>query len=169
MKVVSNSGPIMSLAKLGALNLLYELYGQIYIPSAVYYEAVIHGLDSGYSDAYRIKSAILRGRIGVIDVNDGELPDDISKLPLDIGEKQVLYIAVRDKFDLILFDDLLAREESKKLGLSVKGTLGVIVQAYREKNINLDKVEEFIQTIIARDDIWISNELCLRVLNELKK
>jgi len=169
MKTISNSGPIMSLAKLGSLALLYDLYGQIYIPSAVYYEVVIHGLDSGYPDAYYIRSSILKDHIAIINVSDGEMLDNISNLPLDIGEKQVLYLAIRDESDLILLDDLKAREEAKALGLNVKGTLGVIIQAYREGYINLDIVEEIIQTIIARDDIWISSELCLRILNELRK
>ena len=169
MKIVSNSGPVMSLAKLGLLDLLYNLYGQICIPSAVHYEVVAHGLDSGYPDAYHVRSAILRDHIAVIDMSDGELADNISNLPLDVGEKQALYLAVRDKFDLILLDDFIAREEAKKLGLFVKGTLGVIIQAYREGYINLVKVEEIIQTIIARNDIWISNELCFEVLDELKK
>ena len=97
------------------------------------------------------------------------MPNDISNLPLDIGEKQSLYLAIRDKYDLILLDDLKAREEAQKLGLYVKGTLGIIVHAYREGYIDLDMVEEIIQTIIARDDIWISSELCLRILNELRK
>ena len=169
MKTISNSGPMMSLAKLGSLDLLYDLYGQIYIPFAVYYEIVVHGLDFGYPDAYYVKSAILKDHIAVINVSDGEMPDSISNLPLDIGEKQSLYLAIRDKFDLILLDDFVAREEAKKLGLSIKGTLGVIIQAYREGYINLDMVEEIIQAIIARDDIWISDELCFKVLYELKK
>lgn len=169
MKTISNSGPIMSLAKLGLLNLLYKLYGQVYISSAVYYETVIHGLNSGYSDAYYVRSAILQDHIYVINVKNNELPESISKLPLDIGEKQSLYLAIRGKIDLVLLDDLKAREEAQNLGLCVKGTLGIIVQAYREGYINLDRVEELIQTIIARNDIWISGKLCLMVLDELRK
>lgn len=169
MKVISNSGPIMSLAKLGLLDLLYELYGQVYIPSAVYYEVVIYGQGSGYSDAYHVKSAISQNHIIVINIGNNELPNEIFNLPLDIGEKQSLYLAIRDKFDLILLDDLKAREESQKLGLQVKGTLGIIVQTYREGHVNLNEVKVIIQSIITRDDIWISSELCLRVLDELKK
>jgi len=169
MKTVSNSGPVMSLAKLGLLELLYNLYGQIYIPSGVYYEVTFHGLDSRYPDVHCIRSAKLKGRIVVISICDGEIPASISNLSLDTGEKQSIYLAIRDEFNLILLDDLKAREEAKALGLNVKGTLGIIAQAYRDGFINLDMVEEIIQTIIARDDIWINNELCLRVFSELKK
>lgn len=169
MKTVSNSGPVMSLAKLGLLNLLYELYGQICIPTAVYYESVVRGLAHDYLDAYHIKSEISKNHIKVINMDNIELPEIVSNLPLDIGEKQSLYLGIRDECDLILLDDLLAREEAKKLGLSVKGTIGVIIQSYRKGYINLDEVEQIVQMIIAKDDIWISRELCLRVLNELKK
>ncbi|HEY9852691.1 MAG TPA: hypothetical protein V6D28_24680 [Leptolyngbyaceae cyanobacterium] len=38
MTVVSNTSPITSLAALGQLNLLQQLYGSIIIPQAVYDE-----------------------------------------------------------------------------------------------------------------------------------
>lgn len=37
-KIVSNTTPIISLLKLGRLDLLHKLYSQIYIPAAVYKE-----------------------------------------------------------------------------------------------------------------------------------
>ena len=38
MKVVSNSTPIISLATIGRIDLLSQLFGMIYIPKAVYNE-----------------------------------------------------------------------------------------------------------------------------------
>ena len=168
MKVVANSGPLMALGKLGLLDLLYDLYGRIYIPSAVYTEVVVRGSEHGYPDAYAARLAIQRGRLVVVTMKDNELPNGISSLPLDTGEKQSLHLAIRDKADLVLLDDLKAREEARAQGLTVKGTLGVIVEAYRARRLHLDEVETLIQAIISRDDIWIAEELCRRVLTALR-
>lgn len=168
MKVVANSGPLMALGKLGQLDLLGYLYRQVYIPSAVYNEVVIRGLERGYSDAYAARLAIQRGILVVVAVENSDLPDEISGLPLDMGEKQSLYLAIREKADLVLFDDLKAREEAGVRGITTKGTLGVIIQAHRTGRLSLDEVESLIQSIIMRDDIWIAEELCHRVLVALK-
>ncbi len=104
----------------------------------------------------------------MIEVNDGVLPPDIATLPLDAGEKQALYLAQRDKADLVLFDDEKVREEAKARGLNVKGTLGVIIQAYRAGLLRLNDVQSIIGAIMSREDIWISEELCRRVLSKLK-
>ena len=51
-------------------------------------------------------------------MNEGDLPSDIQDLLLDAGEKQTLYIAQREKADLVLFDDEKVREEGKARGLT---------------------------------------------------
>ena len=43
MKVVSDSGPLIALGKLGNIDLPFRLYGQIVIPFAVYEEVVTRG------------------------------------------------------------------------------------------------------------------------------
>jgi predicted nucleic acid-binding protein len=112
--------------------------------------------------------AIQQGKLTVVGMKDEDLPSDIAVLPLDAGEKQVLCLALRDKADLVLFDDEKVREEAKVRGLNVKGTLGVIIQAYLGKLLELNDVQNIIKTIINREDIWISKELCRQVLLKLK-
>jgi len=166
--VIINSGPLMALAKLGLLDLLPRLYGQVSFPAAVFAEVVTGGRERGYSDAFLVQLAIRQGKLKVVEVNEGDLPAHIQNLPLDAGEKQTLYLAQQNKADLTLFDDEKAREEAKAIGLNVKGTLGVIAQAYRTGLLELNDVETIIEAITNREDIWISEELCRRVLKKLK-
>lgn len=168
MIVVANSGPLMALGKLGLLELLPRLYEQVRLPTAVHTEVVVRGGERGYPDALLVQLAIQRGQLVVVDVNDAELAPDLSALPLDAGEKQVLHLALRDKADLVLLDDLRAREETQARGLAVKGTLGVIVQAYRVGLLRLSEVKTIVEAMIARDDIWVAEELCRRVLARLE-
>ncbi|EFK06147.1 toxin-antitoxin system, toxin component, PIN family [delta proteobacterium NaphS2] len=69
--------------------------------------------------------------------------------------------------DLLLMDDMLARAEAKEVGLTVKGTLGVIVDAHRNACMSIDEVRIVFDNIVARNDIWIADELCRRVLKRL--
>ena len=69
---------------------------------------------------------------------------------------------------MALLDDLKAREEAKARKLAVKGTIGVMVQAYRNGLVTLDEMGTIYEAIIASDDIWISSGLCCEVLNRLK-
>ena len=168
MIVIINSGPLMALAKLGLLDLLHRLYGQVRFPTAVFIEVVVRGGERGYSDAFLVQMAIQQRKLWVVEVNNGDLPSDIANLPLDAGEKQALYIVQSDKADLVLFDDEKVREEAKVRGLNVKGTLGVIIQAYRAGLLGWNEVQSIIGAIMRREDIWISEELCRRVLWKLK-
>jgi len=166
--VIINSGPLMALAKLGLIDLLPRLYGQVSFPTAVFSEVVLRGRERGYSDAFVVQLAVQQGKLRIVKVNEGDLPSDIQNLPFDAGEKQSLYIAVREKADLVLFDDEKVREEGKARGLNIRGTLGVIVQAYHAGLLKLNEVESIIEAIITREDIWISEELCRHALERLK-
>lgn len=48
MIAVTDTGPLLVLAKLHHLHLLPELYSTIQVPSSVYHEAVVVGLARGY-------------------------------------------------------------------------------------------------------------------------
>ena len=113
MIILINSGPLMALAKLGLLDLLPRLYGQVSLPTAVFVEVVVRGRERGYTDAFLIQMAIQQGKLKVIKANEEDLPSDVQDLSLDAGEQQVLYLAQRDHADLVLFDDEKVREEAK--------------------------------------------------------
>jgi predicted nucleic acid-binding protein len=166
--VIVNSGPLIALAKLGLIELLQRLYRQVSLPTAVFTEVVERGRERGYDDAFLVQLAIQQGKLRVVKVREEDLPADIQYLPLDPGEKQVLYLARREKADLALFDDQRVREEAKACGLKVKGTVGVIIQAYRAELLELKDVENIFESIVSREDIWISEELCRRVLEKVK-
>ena len=166
--VVTNAGPLMALAKVGKLDLLWRLHGQVVLPAAVQEEVVTQGLARRAPDAPIIRAAIQRGHLAVREVRDAELPADISGLSLQAGEKQTLYLALREQASLVLLDDQSARDAAEGRGLRVKGTLGVLRDACRDGLLTLPEVQQAIGVVIARSDIWIAESLCLRVLSELE-
>ena len=157
----------MALGKIGALDILFRLFGQVSIPINVHREVVIEGGRQGHIDAKRAEIAIRQKQLIVEEIAFDELPLEIASLSLDAGEKEAIYLSTQESGSLILLDDLKAREEAKRLGLTVKGTLGLLVQAYREDLISSAEVKVFMETIITYDDIWISADLCREVLKRI--
>lgn len=165
--IVTNSGPLITLAKLGLLDNLARLYEKVIMPKAVYDEVVLKGFAKGYLDSLQVKLALQRQSLAVMKV---KIPNaEIEKLPLDKGEKEAIALALQNKADLLLMDDMSAREQAKAFGLKVKGTLGIIVEAYRNELLSFDEVRIIFETIMKRNDIWIAEALCQNILARLNK
>ncbi len=120
--VISNAGPFIVLAKLNQLHLLRELYGQVYFSSAVYHEVVTVGIRNGYDDALTLKTFF--NQEGWTPIDTGDLPNEISRLNLDLGEKETIALALRKQADLLLIDEEHGRCEARRLDLVVRGSAG---------------------------------------------
>ncbi len=166
-RIISNAGPLMALAKLNRLDLLAKVYDQVETPSAVYREVVTQGLARGAPDASIVQLFWERNEWPVTTVSEELLVDFQTSAVLDAGETEVLVLATGDPSALVLIDDDLARREARRLSIEVKGTLGVLVQAYRQKHLSLEETELLLLQIAARPDIWIGARLCEGVLNGL--
>ncbi|MGC9349020.1 MAG: hypothetical protein ACP5JG_12825 [Anaerolineae bacterium] len=161
--VVSNAGPLLALAKLNILHLLKRLYDRVYIPQAVYEETIVVGLRRGYEDAHILKLFLKQADWVPTTVS---VPSEIGTLRLDRGEQESLALA-QSLEALILIDEERGRMRAREFGLTVLGTLGILVTAYREGMIETDQLRFYLGQITSRDDIWISPTLCLRVLDEV--
>lgn len=165
--ILSNAGPIIALAKLYRLDLLTTLYGQVQIPRAVYAEVVTQGLARGASDALTIRLFWQQQDWPVIETPPEVLGAYQPPVRLHSGEQAVLALAQSLSAALVLLDDEVARAEARRLKLPVRGTLGVLVQAYRQKHLSRPQLELLFQEIGLRPDIWISAKLCRQILDSL--
>ncbi len=168
MIAVVNAGPLMVLGKLNLLHLLPQLYDEAIVPSGVYHEVVTNGIEFGYQDAYAVQYAFGRNLLKQIVIDEAAIPPEIRSLPLGVGEIQVIHLALQMNAALALLDDRLAREAAAKLGLQVKGSVGVIVSAYRHDLLSFDEVSLIFETLKSRPDIWLSVTFLDRVWQNLK-
>ncbi len=159
----------MALGKLNRLDLLAKVYTQVRIPQVVYDETVVQGLARGYDDARVVRIFWKQHRWPVEEVPKRVLTDYRPPVELGVGERHVLALARTLTAPLVLLDDEAARSEARRLGLRVKGTLGVLVEAHRQGDLAFDELELLVEEIEARPDLWISSKLCRGVLAKLRK
>jgi predicted nucleic acid-binding protein len=157
----------MALAKLDLLNLLPKLYDQVLVPAAVYDEVVLRGMEAGYDDAGRVRDAAAGGDLQVVNVDEETIAESLRALAIGLGERDAIHLALQQPVDWILVDDALARNVAAALAVRVKGTLGVIVDAYRSGVISSRGRDQAFEAILSRDDIWIDESLVRRVWAEL--
>ena len=122
-RVIVNSTPIIALCNIGKLHLLRSLYGQIIIPQAVYDE-VTSKPDSACIQLKQEMDWIIVESIH----NFGA--KRMYQAKLHAGEVEVMILAQEcPKADLLIIDDAAAKKTAKFLGLTVTGTLGVLLKA----------------------------------------
>ena len=123
MSVVSDSSPLINLARIGELGLLRQLYGELLIPEAVWREVVAEGVNQpGAEDVAR--ATWIKKRV----VKNGELVQALRQ-DLDAGEAESIALALETVAELLLMDERLGRETARFLGVHYVGLIGVITEA----------------------------------------
>lgn len=127
MIVVSNTTPLIGLAIIQRFDLLQQLFGEVYIPQAVYAESVTAGREEG--GAKREVSGATW--IKVVNVQD-RLAVDVLLDELDLGEAEAIVLARELNADWVLMDERKARRKLMQLGINKIGTLGILLKAKQE-------------------------------------
>ena len=146
MKIVCNSSVIIALSYIVRLELLWELFEEVYIPRAVYYKACIKG--QGRIGDKELRRAIELKKINLIEVKNELLVESLVD-PLGKGEAEVVVASLELKSDFVCLDDKLARRKARSLGVKVKGTISILGLALKRKLIS---VKEFKESIIKLKD-----------------
>ena len=115
MIVVSDTSPILNLARIGRLELLVSLYEQVLIPPAVSAE-----LAASRSEAF---PAIDAASVSWLILSTPADQDRVLELrnDLDAGEAEAIVLAVERNAELLLVDERRGRRIAEALGLRITG------------------------------------------------
>jgi hypothetical protein len=157
--VISNTTPIISLALIGRLELLQKLYGEIVVPPAVTAEILAGGRMRSGVTAFEQATWFLP--TALTDPRRADLLVD-----LDRGEAEVIALAQELNAELVILDERLGRRHAERLGLSITGTLGVLLKAKQQGLVPEIKslIEELRQGGIrlgrplVTKTLWLANE-----------
>jgi predicted nucleic acid-binding protein len=129
VRVVSDSGPLIHLARAGHFDLLQLLYQRLLIPPSVYQEVAVRGRGKDGSRELSGAEWIHRHRPRRADI--------VAALGafLGLGEAEAIALAAERKGTLLLIDEVQGRRVALKMGISVKGTLGLLLEGYRRRHV----------------------------------
>ncbi len=117
--VVSNTTPLIALAWLEQLDLLPKLFGQVHIPQAVFDET---RAKTGAVEIPEVSWLILdsvKNAHAILLLSD----------QLDAGESEAIVLAQELEAGLLLMDERRGRRRAIQSGLTVTGTLGILMEA----------------------------------------
>lgn len=125
-RIVINTAPIISLvAALGDLTVLQSLYNQVLVPCEVCQE-IRAGGTSGFGVTEFEAAHWLQ---------KWQTPQNIPPLllnSLDLGEAAVIQLAINESIQTVCIDEVAGRRIARLSGLSVTGTIGILLRTKRE-------------------------------------
>jgi len=148
MIVIADSSPLIALAVIEKLELLKELYENVYVPTAVLQEVV--RTDKPFANELKL---FLSGRI-----KDAKNKMAVRILSGDIGagEAEAIVLALETHPAVALIDDLKARRFAKMNGIEVIGTMGILLKAKKDGLIK--EIKPLISDLL-QHDIRISTKI----------
>jgi predicted nucleic acid-binding protein len=155
--VVSDTSPILNLARIGRLELLPGLYQQVFVPSKVHGELMDSlgavSLDLASFEWLVVASPEDRSRVEALSAE------------LDPGEAEAIVLALERHADLLFVDERRGRRIARTTGLRVTGLIGVLTAA---KGAGLiDAVKPVLDALIRDARFWIGRALYREVLTHL--
>lgn len=119
MIVVSDTSPLITLAKIDCLHHLWSLFGTIHVPTEVEQELTAKGPEQGVPDIL----SIMRGWLVV------QKPSALRSFPgLHPGEAAAISLAM-EQVSRLLVDEKAGRRVAAAQGIAVIGTVGVLEEA----------------------------------------
>lgn len=161
--VVSNSTPLIYLAKVNKLDLLKSLFNEVFIPQEVKNEVVDKGKILGKKDAYLVEKAISEGWLKVLTAETVAV-----SIELDPGEIAALSLAKKLGLKEVLIDEASARAAARLLDLTPRGTLFILLKALQKEEIDQEEFLEVLNQLL-KEGFRLKEEVYLEALKEAKK
>ena len=151
--VIADSGPIISLALIGKLELLNSLFDDILIPQAVWNEISADDTKPFYNLTYDFFKGKVRQIKGFNDLT----------FTMDYGESESVILYRELQADFLLIDDKKARNIAENMGINCIGTLGVLSIA-NDKGL-VDNLKPIFEAFI-KNKLYYSIDLLNVILKQ---
>ena len=162
MIIVSDTTPLISLMKIGQLELVNKLFGEIQIPEAVFNELVLN--PKFISESKQIKESGFIHKVSVTDTKAVELLR--RSTGLDAGESEAIILSDLIGADLLLMDEVKGRQVAKQMGIQLMGTVGLLLIANQEGYLSKEEILSCID-ILKNSGRHISNKLYDQLVRKL--
>jgi len=144
--IISDTSCFIILSKIGELELLHRVYGQI---------TTTIDIATEFGEA-------LPEWVEIVEVKD-KPKQLLLELQIDKGESSAIALALENPESIIILDDIKARRVAAKLGITYTGTIGIIVKA-KLRGI-IPSIKPIINNI-KQTDFRLSEEIETKALRE---
>ncbi|VVB84321.1 Uncharacterised protein [uncultured archaeon] len=151
--IVSNSSPLIVFSKINRLSLLEEMFGEVYIPKAVFDEVT-----RGRKGAEIVKNKWIK----IKEIKDKDFAEYLSKM-IGKGEAEAIILAKEHKSKLLI-DDAEGRKHAELLNLEFMGCLGLLKLA--KKRGLIKSVGEIIKEL-KNESFYIDEGLITALLESV--
>jgi len=167
MIAVINASPLIYLSKLGIIEILPKLFTRIITTRTVKQEV----LQEKTAPEQAILSEVFGSWLEV-EKADEKIVKKLTELQIHKGEAEVIAIGrellAKEKSTVVIIDDLLAREIATSLGLTVTGTIGVLLKATKEKVIVRKECQTLLEQLITSTSFRLSARVYAKILKEIE-
>ena len=158
MIVVSDATPIISLAKIGMLDILGSFFNEVLLPNAVFDEVCCN--PNFASEAEAIQNC---GHIRIESLCNEQPVRILRAAGLGLGESEAIALADSLVGSLLLIDERKGRQIALSMGIQVTGTLGILLQAKKHGLIN--EIKPYLDALL-KENIRISDILYNSMLEQ---
>ena len=151
---ITNTSPLIYLDRIHRLDWLTELFGELWVPSAVLDE-----LNEGQSHGH--PSFDLGESAGIQVVDPASQPSEWLSSDLGPGELAAITLAMEHPERIVILDDGLARRTAQAAGLEVWGTLRVLLEA-KSRGLT-DRIGPLVDQL-SRAGLWFTDDVRRRIL-----
>ena len=153
--IITNTSPLYYLHQLDALPWLPELFTEISTPTAVVTE-LHQGREKGHNAPDPEDYPWIKIK------NPSNIPPEWLALDLGAGELAVLALSLEETAQIILLDERIARRIAEAAGLTVWGTLRVLLEA-KSKGLT-SQISPHIDRL-KQSGMWITDPIRQRILS----
>ncbi len=169
MPVVTNTSPVIILAKIKRLRLLKELYETMLMPPSVKMECIDSGRGVGATDVPEIEDGIKQGWIQPVNLDKEEMKGAkglTDRARIGLGEAEALALA-KSRNALVVLDDKEARVIAKSWNLEYTSTLMVLYEAFEKGLISYDELVEDLAKLTRI--MWISTDVITDIIRRARE
>ncbi|MFH1124013.1 MAG: hypothetical protein V1758_10190 [Pseudomonadota bacterium] len=160
---VVDAGPLIHLAEIGCLRLL-RAFGTLWVPHAVWLETAEQDRlsQNDLSEVPNILKCLAPQLEMTRFIRENNLTD------LHAGEQECLYLCREKTITTLLTDDLAVRDAARRLNLVPVGSLGIVVMAYKQKDISLPEAERHIANLYEVSSLFVTRDIADMAIEQLR-
>lgn len=161
---VADAGPIIHLSEIDALQFL-QVFDHLLILNEVWNETV--GKRRVSASALMAFDFVPQEPSPVTDVAEFMISNSLSHL--QHGEIEALFLCQSRSIPLLLTDDLAARDGAKRLNITLVGSLGILIRAYRKSLISLEDAKNRLMRLQKQSSLFVTPAIIELAMAEIDR